>query len=155
MDFTKVQRLRDSDRKKRRAWQAAMLFFTIGMGWTFIPKVQQYQLKKTTAISADSFMKYLQAENLRAAYEIGLKPSLKKQHPYPAFDAIFHKLMLRKGGLIDYHVKEFVSHPNGKPYEMLTYELIHDRGLSKLDLALEPEGEHYVIRAYRIIAAGI
>ncbi len=155
MDFSKVQGIRESDRKKRLAVRMATLGFALVMGFTFVPKYQTYQLKKTTSVSADSFMRFLSEGKLMEAYEIGLKASLKKQHPYPKFEDIFQNLMLRKGGVISYRILDFVSHPDGKPYELLTYEMIHDRGFSRLDLALEPEETHFVIRAYRIKAAGM
>ncbi len=155
MDFSKVQKIRDSDRKKRLLARSATVLFILVMGFTFAPKLKTFQTQKATVVSADSFVLFLKEEKLREAYELGLKPSLKKEHPFPLFERNFQTLLTRKGGVISYKVADFVSRPNGKPYELLTYQLLHDRGLSKIDLALEPDGPRYIIRAYRVTATGM
>lgn len=155
MDFSKVQRNRARELRRKRMLQIAVALFICMMVAGLVPFLKVREIREKTKVSADAFIKLVQAGKTTEAYTTCVKASLKKTHKQQDFDGIFRNLLLRKGKLNNWVLSSFTSRPAGKPYELLEYTLVHDFGLATLTVAMELEDNQYKVRAYRIQAFGL
>lgn len=155
MDFSKVQQNRARAVRRKRMFQIAIALFVCMMATGLLPYLKVREIREKTKVSADAFLKLVQAGNTTEAYATCVKSSLKKSHKQQEFDGIFKNLLTRKGKLGNWVLSSFTSRPGGKPYELLEYTLFHDFGLATLTVAMELEDGQYKVRAYRIQALGL
>ncbi|MBI4872830.1 MAG: hypothetical protein HY814_14855 [Candidatus Riflebacteria bacterium] len=155
MDFTKIQQQRRSQETRHKVLQllGVMAVFLLLAGlW---PYLQRRELRQKVSVSADSFLVRIRSGDVSGAWSSELTTSLRKQHPKAQFETIFRGLLQKKGSLASWTLQSFASHPDGKPYDLLEYNLTFERGIATLLLAVEMEQRVYKVRAYRLRATGL